>query len=311
MKLVLILLVLCVTFMKVTSERYNTETYAQLSLRYTYNAFMNINLGVVNNDTNPGTISALRKQLLLTRTYLDIFCYAYELTECHGGDCFLVLRKTLNKGYTLIGDFDDLQHVNYTESDRIKLLGRCLEWKQEFRDDIDNNNFKKYLTNVSTHMVMRPKSDLSIDFWGNVTAVPDGNLSGYQNIGLLSTGQLKDCINAYTFTVNLEDIWNKQYHNLFHDYRKLIRSINFVGNYFPAVYSQNIKTEIHQLEKAYTLLGKINDLINEYVYYTKRGNLRAAEEKKNEIVEKWKSLRAWFSDIGLMGILRKLVNLIN
>lgn len=296
-----------------SSKVLNEVSYPQLSLRYTYSTFLKIDVSIINNNTVPGHLSKLRKQLLLTRTFLDIFAYAYPTggpVGTEGGDRFEILRKILNKGYTLIGNFDDLQHVNFTEADRIKLLDKCLEWKGSYLDDIDNYNFKMYLNNVSKNVIVRNKDTLSIDFWGNITAVPTDSLSGYQNLGLLAKGQLNNCIDRYTYTTSLKDIWNKEYHELFHDYRKLVRSINFVADHFPEIYTSSVKNYVQTLEKAYGLLGKINDLINEYTYYVHNGDSGAAAQKQQEIIEKWSDLLKWFGQVGLKNTLVNMIKLV-
>lgn len=310
MKLLIILTTLIT--LAVLSKTANVS-YTNLSLKYTYNAFTNIDTSILNQDSNPGDLGKLRKQLLLTRTYLDIFIYAYPINgtgKYQDVDCSEVLRKNLNKGYTAIGNFDDLQHVNYTKSDRSKLLNKCLNWKSDFNKDIDNYNFKEYLNNVSEVIYLRPKKELSVDFWGNISFIPTRVLGGYQNIGMLASGQLNISLIDYDYTVGLENIWETKYHNIFHDYRKLIRSINFLANKFSEIYSVDVSKYIQHLEKAYTSLGKINDLINEYVYYNKNGDSGKAARKQQEIVDKWKDLRDWFNQINLRGLLEKLISLV-
>jgi hypothetical protein len=284
-------------------------TYNELSVKYTKAAYSKINLDDLNENSNPGDLGPLRKSILLTRTYLDIFVYSYPTgTSLSNPDIFEILRSDLNKGYTLIGNFDDLHFVNYTSSDKQKLLGKCLDWKSVFASDIGTCNFGKYLSASGSKLYYRNKTELSTDFWGLIPEVPELNLTGYQNIALLSTGQINNCITNFHIIVKLEEIWKDEYHEQFHDYRKLIRGINFIPNYFPEAYKINVGKYTDILQDAYNSFGKLNDIINEYSYYEKKGDSKIASQKRDQVISMWHDLRSWMGTEDIVYVLTQVGN---
>lgn len=281
---------------------YGSSTYGDLAKEHNsekYSTFVG-NLGSLTSNVKPGDLGNLRKSIISTRSFLDVFVYAYnnDIT-----DIFKILRKELNKLYTDIGNFDDLQHVNYSPSDAKRLLEICLKDKDKFNKGNKEYNYESYVKNPNLiKLYDRPKSELSIDFWGNITYTPEESYSGLQNLGLLVKGQLENLIDTYHAFINLTDIYDPKTHDQFHAYRKLLRGFNFITSYFN-VFNKTVEG-FTITKEAYSKIGKINDEINEYEYYTKKGNEDKANKIKSQLISDWKGLVNWLD-------IKKFYNLLN
>lgn len=281
--------------------------FQDLAIKFTPSAYQKVDLDKITNQSLPGDLGSLRKSILLIRTYLDIFVYVYPIGN---PDLFEILRGDLDKLYVSLGNFDDEQHWNYTTSDKDKLLSKCLKYKYRFQQDDDKYNFYSFIQQTSDKLYYRNKDELSVDFWGNISQVPNNSLTGYQNIGLLSQGQLQNIISTYEYVTSIDEIWKSKNHHLFHDYRKSIRGAVFIPNFFPDVYSKDVSKYADIIDSAYSKLGKINDQITEYQYYEKKGYLGEANKKEKEIILMWKSLRDWLNSDFIMSV-KDILNSIN
>jgi len=252
----------------------------------------------LTNTSCPGVVKPMRKSLLLARNGLDVFVFAYPGAENmrigkppKNGDVFTALRDDLDEGYTLVGDFQDLQNVNYTHEDYLERFNACLAWKVTFLVNIDKYGYKAYVLSASTtKLFKRKKGELSKDYWGNVTGRPNLTISGYQNVAILADGQLNNSVNIYTYITNLTDIWDDVYHTQFHDYRKLLRAINFVGTAYSVIYKVDVGDQMDLVNKAYGKFGDLNDLCTEYSYYVSKGNQQKADAIKAQIITNWAAL---------------------
>jgi hypothetical protein len=248
----------------------------------------------------------MRKALLFCRNSIDIFAYAYPLSSDAAEkkhkqeDVFTYLRTDLDNGYTLVGNFQDLQNVNYTQKDYLQRLTACLSWKTVFVTNIDQYAYKAFVLSASPIKLFdRKKKDLSRDYWGKVPDVPLLNNTGDQNVAILAAGQLTEAVAYYDAIYNLTDIWDTQYHIEFHDYRKLLRAIEFVGTSYAQVYQSQYNTTVTNVlglvDTAYDTFGDLNDLITEYAYYVQNGNQDKAAQLKTQIIANWATLKQWMT----------------
>ena len=239
------------------------ETYGDLSktnLGKRYNTFNGL-LPTLNSGVKPGDLSSLRKSIISLRSFLDVFSFSYP----NSTNTFIQLRKDLNKLFTEIGKFDDLRFVKYKQSDYVRLLDGCIRDKENYLSNSNIYKYDEYITLPSAGtLYYRNRKELSKDFWGDINFVPLYNNSGYQNLALLGRGIVSNLISGYGPFVNLTDIWEKENHDKFHDYRKLLRSFIFVANNFNNIFKN--RPQLGTLSDAYTNIGKLNDLINKYNY---------------------------------------------
>jgi len=288
------------------------DSYGDLAMKLCFPSFQKALslLPVLKNGTMPGDVHTMRKALLAARNLFDIFVYAYPIVPLNKSELFQVLYTDVSDGYVWIGHFQDLENVNYTKQDYDTLLGRCLVWKANFLNDITKYKYNDYIKSPEKNaIVMRPKSELSILFWGRVPEVPQANLSGQQNVALLGGAIIKEAMDSYDHMIHLQEIWLKKYHTQFHDYRKLLRSIEYVAGTFPKMFGkENVTQDMAVVDKAYGLFGKLNDVIGQYTYFLDHNQTGEANATKAQIIVMWGALKAWLTDVKFRDMLQLLYN---
>jgi len=259
---------------------------------------------MLNASSLPTSVKPMRKALLYARNGLDIFIYAFPVWKAKGvfeakeHEVFNLVRGDLNVGYTLVGNFQDLQGVNYTEKDLEKRLKPCLEWKAQFMANIRRYDYDRYINAISLDKLHdRPKTEMSKDYWRHVKGTPKEALTGLQNMAMLAAGQLTDAITDYHAMIKLEKIWETAYHEQFHNYRKLLRAIYYVGSTFTKIYDKKPSGGgLDLVNTAYGTFGDINDEVADYSYYKEKGDKPMEEKKKAEIVKAWAAFKGWLSN---------------
>jgi len=69
-------------------------------------------------------------------------------------------------------------------------------------------SYSAYLQKISPdQLFIRPKEDLTYEFWGSSEAVPSVSLTGAQNIALLVQGQMETATKRYPIVFNITKIW--------------------------------------------------------------------------------------------------------
>jgi hypothetical protein len=259
-------------------------------------------LPTLTEQSLPAGVRALRHNISDVRNILDIFVFAFpNSTGSHGSDVWPKLRRDLDDGYTLIGDFQDLDHsgVVYTRHDLELRLSKCLKWKTGFEADIQRLDYADFVKRARNDlMFFRPDRMYSKDFWEYVGDVPHMELSGLQNMALLERGIIGQLVEHYQHVVSLTDIWDTENHILFHDFRKLFRSANTVSGFFPGVFDPkgsdcDVARGVADFAAAYDKFGDLNDEVTAYQFYMQHRKVKAAEEKKVLIKTHWAALKAW------------------
>jgi hypothetical protein len=309
-----LLLVSALALIAFASERRATSaaSYGDLALTSSPSSFATAlqYLSWLNKSSMPTGVKPARKALLSSRSFFDVFAYAYPKTEASGSndEIFDKIRADLDEGYEFVGVFQDLQYVSYSEKDFEKRLGDVLDWKDKFENHVDKYNYVKFSKAARTDKLYdRKKSDLSNEFWGAVEEVPSLKDSGLENVAELVNGQYRESKNYYDDIIDLEKVWKTEYHDAFHEFRKLLRSIEFCSISFPAIYgSYNTTVSMLLLHSAYDQLGAINDVVNEYVYYKDAGKNNKAEEAQDEVKKLWNALQDWLKDEDFRDVLNDL-----
>jgi hypothetical protein len=287
-------------------------SYGELALASTPTSFATAlqYLSWLNKSALPTGVKPARKALLSSRSFFDVFAYAYPKTEAGStnDEVFDKIRAELDEGYEFVGVFQDLQYVDYSQKDFEKRLGDVLDWKETFEGHVKKYEYVKFSKSARTDKLYdRKKSDLSNEFWGAVDEVPELKYSGLENVAELVNGQYRESKNYYDEIIDLEKVWKTEYHDAFHEFRKILRSIEFCSISFPAIYgSYNTTVTMLILHSAYDQLGAINDVVNEYVYYKDEGKDGKAEEAKDEVKLLWNALQKWLKDEKFRDVLNDL-----
>ncbi len=179
-------------------------------------------------------------------------------------DVWKILRRFLDDGYTLIGDFQDLAHakVKYTPERLHMYQGQVWNWKEEFVAFVAQNHegIMDYLSHAcpdkrenqekesnktsqsrrkeergyieNTPKCSYSRSKLSHLFWKDtpISQLPDGNADEASAVlGQLGSAQLNRTLVYLVHTLGAEDVVgdqavNEDVHKLYHNLRKEIRS---------------------------------------------------------------------------------------
>ncbi len=76
-------------------------------------------------------------------------------------DIWIKIRDDLDKGYTTVGDFQDLAHsgVDYNKKELNKRRNACLDWKTTFVKDATKYDYELFVNKVSdTQLFFRDPS---------------------------------------------------------------------------------------------------------------------------------------------------------
>jgi len=279
--------------------RDSDDSYGQLALKYVPSAFVVFELGLkeLSNETVPGHTKLTRGPIADARTVLDIFAYAYPLSTNHDNttDVYLLLVADLTDGHFTLGEYSDLGSVNYTAKEKAKLLAKCLAWKATYEKHSAKYDYPSFVNAPSnTTLYHRKKHVLSGHFWGNVKHTPSPTLTGIQNIALLQDGQLQQLIDQYSTFHHYTNVWNKAVHKQFHNYRKDMRYQSQVGAAFTVIYKNEATFNatdviVHEAEHH---IGSVNDHIEEYLYYAKKGNKSKMKKLVAKITALWEKEQA-------------------
>jgi len=171
----------------------------------------------------------------------------------HDDDLLLVIRRDLDEGYEVLGNFQDLAHsqVHYEPSDVELLRSKCLVWQERFVQDMEARSYLTFLHGPSKNQLHgRPLEDISKLFWGFKGAHPHLHLSGYANMALLLSSLAEEAGgDALTQLLQLPQVYEEPQHSQFHLYRKLIRSLLAVVHFFPSIIIPESVARMRSLEE--------------------------------------------------------------
>jgi len=253
------------------------------------------------------------------RDCIDLFAFAYPksfpsaVSKQKNDDAFLELRPDLDDGYELIVDFRDLTYVNVSDKVVKKRRDAVLAWNASFAKHTVKHSYSQYVASPElTKLVLRPLHDLSSYYWGACDVIPQLNLTGMQNIALLERCLLKKAEKNYKTVYDLlktVPLKAKEQETL-HAYRKTIRAILAVYEFFPAVFlnDSSVTTAIDTLETAYDTFGDLENDIASYNIYEQDGSKKQIKEAKAELTTQTEELREWLkTDADLVGQLENLM----
>jgi len=202
----------------------------------------------------------------------------------------------VNDGYTLIGNYQDLNHsgVNYTNAERIQLLDQCLMWLDSFDKHMLEYDYASFVFSADpTQLFIRPKTSLSPYFWGQIALIPDLSDTGLENLGVLEEGLALESMLNYTTVMGLTEVYTNKNHSIFHGYRKLSRSILSVATY-PVYDTLNCTNDaFNNVTAMYNNFGNLNDEVTAYQFYKEHNQTQQEEQQKQVVIQGWASLQQW------------------
>lgn len=266
----------------------------------------------LTNQSLPTEVKTLRITILEVRDLLDIFAFAYSPGKS-GRDLWSYLRSDLDEGYESLGSFQDLAHslVEYNETDVVVGRDRCLEWKSKFQGNLYTYDYSTYLSSPSLDTLhQRSKTHVSSLFWGNHVR-PSADLTGLQNMAKLAYRQLSLVLGSYDEVVALEHVYRRKVHDVFHEFRKLLRSVLATTSLFPEIVRPDAQQPpLVLLFQAFKGFGSVNDAIFAYDFYKSRDKDKA-KDAKQKVESGWARLVCWLDDNDFYANMEQLLDYIS
>jgi len=258
---------------------------------------MKANLQHLTKESLPTTVKDIRKSILFVRDTMDIFVFAYPDVD-QKDSTWLKIRTLLDDGYTVIGAYQDLQYSNPSPDDQAKLLKVCLDWHQEWEDKKKKHNYADFIQNPLPNRLTKP-DDLFSYYWKVISKVPKDHLEGAENIARMLHYMNGYSVDTLTKVLLITDPVKLADHEEFHDFRKVLRSIDFVSSFmsFMAPYSifqagfdpTPINTYVEVIR---TSFGDINDQIANYYFEKDHGADPAhLHDLEVEIDAEWQNVK--------------------
>lgn len=268
----------------------------------------------------PHDAKALRKYGLgKMRDHLDVFAYAYGFDR--NTDRWRSLRKQIDKGYEVMGKFKDLYdalppavRADPAQRDAVyagmgdKIAARreaVVQWLAGFSDPQLVAQYQAHLESTDGEIHKRSAKKLSRFFWGAAEIVPKKRKSGVENISRLERRLLKlagaDLDELSTIEKVAQKMDGKKIpkdEELFHDFRKRIRTVVKLAGYFPEIRKTNsegqprAEAKLAKVAEAVSRLGEVQDSL--ISLHGKKG--KKAKKLRKQINEDWAVLKEWLDD---------------
>jgi len=263
--------------------------------------------------TMPANVYTVRKGLLTARDMLDVFSPVYT-NNTNGVDLWGIVRKSLDDGYTLVGNFQDLDHshVSYTEKDLETRRNATLDWKESFvalEAKYDVVNFVS-----GPELMMYTHLNESSFYWKYVkmSMRPKGSAEAHTALQYLLFTQINTSLAYYDFVYPYISVINDSIHTIFHDYRKMLRTMSdeevALGDMLVSTTNTTIVATFALINDARSRLGNINDEVTAYDFYMQDGKTSKAAAMKSEIDSDWEAFKTWST---MENFRQKLVDLQN
>lgn len=308
----LFLLVLCASLSSFASNE-SSLSYSELAEHRILTIYSQVTeeIGSLDKNTLPYETKQLRKDIVQVRDLLDIFVYAFPSAEKESKDIGLILRDDLDVGYETIGSFKDLFDVQASETNDLRpeeavydkeilkeRREQVLKWKKTFLDRDQQAIYVDYLRHPDSGFSKRKKDSLSRFYWGAVSFRPDADLSGIENVRLLTIGLLNKAEEDERETRKLKALVGFHEHEIFHDFRKRIRSVIKILNLFPTLNptDERAKSALAVLIEIVDRYGQVNDRIVALLQARAEKQKKKEEKIEKELQKAWNDLLEWQRD---------------
>jgi len=265
-------------------------------------------------DSKPDTVKDCRKAVLRLRDLLDICPFAYPDSE--EDDQIADIRSLVDKGYEKIGNFKDLEFVEHTPQEEEDLLFECLDWVREWGIENSSHNNIEFLLNPSpSHIFNRKYSELKGFFWKIAEAKPALKYNGILNFARLANKMVDFIRDALEKVLEVKDVTDLEGHDEFHDFRKTLRSVDYVSTVFDraempqyTIFNPdfNVQPILDLIDNIYMEFGDLNSDIVSYLHDVERGeDKKKLEKKKEKLMEDWEELKKLVDKVDFDKTLKK------
>jgi exopolyphosphatase len=276
-------------------------------------------LSMFTETVMPGAVFATRKSMLKTRDLLDVFSLVYPnatstnaTVDSENADLWGSLRFFLDQGYTLVGEYLDLNHshVKYSEEQLEQSRNQVLDWHTRFRVFNQDHDVRAFLAAPTTDYCFCHEKESRL-FWKHVPVHnrPHGGDPATTSLQYLASKQLgvslKYWTRVYPYT-SIDAIAHEEYHDLRKMLRSLVDEFHLFGStMFPAL--PKTYCAVKTLTKARSLLGAMNDDWTAYIFYLENNEYRGSQtELASRVNEAWQDFKIWADSSGFESSIRYL-----
>ncbi|KAL7542746.1 hypothetical protein ACHAXR_012050 [Thalassiosira sp. AJA248-18] len=258
-------------------------------------------------------------------------------------DMWKTLRRFLDNGYTLLGDFQDLDraNINYTPEQRAQYQLLVWQWNDEFMTFVDENrdHISLYLSLPCKKKHPRSKntrcrhthSHSSHLFWGStpILELPDGKMEATPVLLRLWESQLKRAEMYLLQAMTHEHVFSSpgnatkgSVHEVYHNLRKELRSFldevdlfgtltvpssSGGGTTSSSLEQEQIDQSLYLLKRTRKHLGDLNDDYVAYSMYIEWNEYPGEQLRLQKVIEtRWDYFRIWVKDVELLAKIQLL-----
>lgn len=278
-------------------------------------------LHVLTHQVRPDEVYRVRKTILKTRDLLDVFSPTYPNATGQGtcSDIWRCLRHYVAKLYRSIGDFQDLHncHIRYSRSQMEHRQKVVVKWATKFESYLRKNpSLPQYLSQPTAYSYAHKDSHL---FWQSVDRMPRGSERITPVLQRLGSQQVRRAFWYLGEAISFQSIRNETVHEIFHNFRKELRSITDEYDLFSSLFVpssdeypwKETVSAIKMLKSARTHLGHINDDWTKLRFY--EANDKYPLERRiltHSIDVGWMRFEGWARDANLTGVLHYLAGVL-
>lgn len=271
-------------------------------------------LHIFTPQVMPEDVYATRKILLKTRDLLDTFSPVYPNATSSGVDMWRSARKYLDRGYVLVGEFQDLYnaHVRYTDDMLEEARTKVLVWRRHFDRFRKTHNAMLFLNAPSADGSFRhAESHL---FWLDARKVPSGNDLATPSLQKLALMQLNRALKYLNLAFGgdqqavLKEAFHQQYHNLRKELRSLVDEFELFDEVLTPM-TPETKAAVQVLKDARKILGDMNDDFTAYTLYVQNDIHHKDQALRAKKVRKaWTTFKQWTEDSDFEGAIKHLAD---
>jgi exopolyphosphatase len=277
-------------------------------------------LSMFTETVMPGAVFETRKSMLKTRDLLDVFSLVYpnattsnnDTVGLENEDLWGSLRFFLDQGYTLVGEYLDLNHshVKYSKEQLEQSRNHVLDWHTRFRVFNQDHDVHAFLTAPTTNDCFHHEKESRL-FWKHIPvhSRPHGGDPATTSLQYLASEQLgvslKYWKRVYPYTT-IDSITHEEYHNLRKMLRSLVDEFHLFGStMFPTL--PKTHSAVKTLTTARGLLGAMNDDWTAFMFYLKHDEYRGSQtELASRVNEAWRDFKIWADSSGFESSIRYL-----
>lgn len=275
-------------------------SYSELSKLYLPQMFIFVcdDLLFLNNDTLPHETKILRKQIATLRDFLDLFVYVYDFNEKY--DIWKELRNNINDWYSFIWDFKDFYDIQdipknkaIYDNEQIKnYRKKILNWKKRLLDPKKYNLYLYYLNSeYLNNSFNRDKKNIFKFWWWGVDFKPNLKNNNLTEFSLFEKKLIDNALLEFEIVEKINNLDSKKNINIFHNFRKRLRFIVRIIDYFPYIIDDRMDC-LESIEKLNIIVSEywvVNDKISKLNYYKKLWN--KTDLIKQEIVDEFNRVK--------------------